>query len=373
MLERSLFRIGLSLLALSTSSLPCVVRAQSAETQASSRAVIVMIGEVGESDELADVLAELMEKSFDPHFVREESFHPEVFLAENERDARVWVFITLHDPEHVRLYFRGPHGERFLLRELELRRGLDEVGRESIAQVVETSVGALITTGVGISREEAKAALAKENAANAPRPAVRPKPELVKPAREPEPAPEGEHSRVALELALRALGSYSGDEVKETFALGLEAGVEIGKPRGFVLRPRAVVERGFVHDLETSPIAAELSTWSFRLGVDAGLRSGAHMGFLGVSAGLDRVGISTEDSSDPAFSPTGESADIVPIVRVEARYELAAGILRFGIAPFADVALEESHYDLVFGNETRRLATAWLLRPGLAVSIGISP
>lgn len=353
--------------------MPCVAQTQSAVSQASSRAVIVMIGEVGESDELADVLAELMEKSFDPHFVREESFHPEVFLAENERDARVWVFITLHDPGHARLYFRGPHGERFLLRELELRRGLDEVGRESIAQVVETSVGALINTGVGISREEAKAALAREHGADAPRPVARPTPESAKPVLAPPPDPDAERSRVAFEAALRVVGSYGGSEVKEAFALGLEVGVEIGKPIGFVLRPRGVVERGTAHDLDTSPIAAELSTWSFRLGLDAGVRSGAHVGFLGVSAGLDRVGISTKESSDPTFSPTGDSADIVPIVRVEARYELAVSILRLGIAPFADVALEESHYDLVFENETRRLATAWIVRPGLAVSIGISP
>jgi hypothetical protein len=369
---KGLFKFALCALGSLPCALPHVAAAQTAETEGSSRAVIVMIGEVGESDELADVLAELMEKSFDPHFVREESFHPEVFLAENERDARVWVFVTLHDPKHARLYFRGPHGERFLLRELELKRGLDEVGRESIAQIVETSVGALLNTSVGISREEAKAALAKEHELQTP-PNVVPPPTTRPVDDEPRTA-ERDERRSSLELALRGVGRYGGPEVKHALAVGLEAGVELGRrDRGFVWRPRAVVERGFVHELTTTPIGAELDTWSFRLGVDAGFRSGPHLGFFGLAGGLDRVGISTKTSSDPTFTPTGKSSDIVPIVRLEARYELALSILRLGIAPFADVSLEESHYDLVFANETRRLATAWIVRPGLAVSIGISP
>ncbi|HVU00158.1 MAG TPA: hypothetical protein VHE30_00350, partial [Polyangiaceae bacterium] len=123
----------------------------------------MFVGAAADTEDLRAVLRELLERSgVHPEFESRDRFRSSALLATEPSDARVWVFLQLTGPRRAKLYFRGPLGERFLLRTLNLRRGMDEVGRELVGQVVETSTVALLRSEGGMSREEAKAGLSAE-------------------------------------------------------------------------------------------------------------------------------------------------------------------------------------------------------------------
>ena len=124
-----------------------------------ARALVVLVGEAAKSDKLTAVLSELLERErVALEFERKSRFRPSALLASSGGDSRVWVFIS-STKRVAKLYFRGPFGNRFLLRKLELQNGLDEVGRELIAQVVETSILTLLRSEAGLSREQMKAGI----------------------------------------------------------------------------------------------------------------------------------------------------------------------------------------------------------------------
>ena len=73
---------------------------------------------------------------------------------------RCWV--DLSDLGHATLYFADQRGERFLVRELPLSGRFDEVDQQSVAQVMELSISALIENDeIGFSRAQARELLAR--------------------------------------------------------------------------------------------------------------------------------------------------------------------------------------------------------------------
>jgi hypothetical protein len=81
---------------------------------------------------------------------------------------RCWI--DLADLRHATLYFADQRGERFLVRELPLSGRFDEVDQQSVAQVMELSVSALIENAeIGFSRAQAREILAR---AQPPEPVV---------------------------------------------------------------------------------------------------------------------------------------------------------------------------------------------------------
>jgi hypothetical protein len=90
-----------------------------------------------------------------------ESFAPQQILTILPAERiKILCFIDFTHSSEIRLYFAAPRQDRFLLRELELKNPVGIIELESLAQIVELSVGALLTdVEAGISRSEAKAAL----------------------------------------------------------------------------------------------------------------------------------------------------------------------------------------------------------------------
>jgi hypothetical protein len=90
-----------------------------------------------------------------------ESFAPQQLLSILPAvRVKILCFVDFTHSSEIRLYFAAPHQDRFLLRELELNNPVGIIELESLAQIVELSVGALLTdVEAGISRSEAKAAL----------------------------------------------------------------------------------------------------------------------------------------------------------------------------------------------------------------------
>ena len=104
---------------------------------------------------------------------RIDRFNPlaELLRAEPPPPASVALrcWIDLSDLRRVTLYFASRGGERFLVRELALSGRLDEVDQQSLAQVVEISIAALLENqDTGLTRAEAREILARAQPATSP-------------------------------------------------------------------------------------------------------------------------------------------------------------------------------------------------------------
>lgn len=336
----------------------------SGDETAGSRAAIVLVGDMAAGDELVLLLRELLGRNgVECHVSEVPRFDPDALFAEDDSTAKVRVFVRLADPKRARLYFRGPSGERFLLRTIALPNGLDEVGRELVGQVVESSVVTLLRSSSGLSREEASAEVARETRALE-----------TPPPRETTPPPKPETPReraVAFSAALRYAASWFGPDLALAHGPGLELAVVTR--RGIRFRGRVTVEWFFDQTLETPELAADVATRPLRAGVDLGVPlTDAQVFSFGIGAGVDLSRVEPSAARAEGVTPGEPESSVVPVLRPELRYELSADSLVFGASAFADVSLVRTHYDLLDQGQPVRLAAPWTVRPGGALALGIA-
>ncbi|MBN2193753.1 MAG: hypothetical protein JW751_13130 [Polyangiaceae bacterium] len=142
--------------------------------------------------------------------------------------VRVWV--ELPAPNSALLLIAAPAAQRYVVRELPLQNALDEVGREQIAQVVQSSTLALLRGDQGLDRDSMQRALAAT--ANPSRPpttnpsegqsaraATRTAP-TNRTARRARTDPGGAASFGKVEAGLSYSLAWTGPELEERHALG---------------------------------------------------------------------------------------------------------------------------------------------------------
>lgn len=326
-------------------------------------AQIVLVGAARTNPELSLVLSELLQRDgVASELSWAEQFSPDALLAAPDGNGRVRVFITLPTPELARLYLRGPFGRRFLLRELSLRSGLDELGRESIAQVVAASTQALLHSSAGLDREAARAGLLHEQLPVAPPLVVQPDVPVVtkmKPA-----------VRVRYELAARVGCGWTGNTLRAQVPLGAELGLSQRLGQRVLLRQRLLFEQSLAQTLSVPSFRARVRTSSLRLGVDAGLVRGPRAFLLGVAAGADLIHVEPEAAHEAGWMLAKQHTDTLPMLRAELRFERQLSRLLLSVASYLDVALAKNHYDVREDDSVRRVAKPWPVTPGLALSMG---
>lgn len=343
-----------------------------------ARALVVLIGEAAKSDELTAVLSELLERErVALEFERKSRFRPSALLASSGGDPRVWVFIS-STKRVAKLYFRGPFGNRFLLRKLDLQKGLDEVGRELIAQVVETSISTLLRSEAGLSREQLKADLSHasepdENSAEATlgkpdEAATVPAPPSDRSAGE-SPA-KSAASPFELELGARGVAKWTGGDLGADHGAGAEAALAYNRSRGFLLRARLLFEYGFGQGITTPALSATVRTTALRAGVDFGPTFGKSALVIGLGFGVDLARITPETARDASLVLAESSSATTPVARLEARYELTSGIFRMAAGLFGDAPLVDTHYDVRGPGGLQPIAEPWPIRPGVLVVLG---
>ncbi|HEX6273532.1 MAG TPA: hypothetical protein VFZ53_10835 [Polyangiaceae bacterium] len=339
-----------------------------------------MIGEAAKSEELTAVLSELLERErVTLEFEQRARFRPSTLLAASEGDARVWVYIST-TPSVAKLYFRGPYGNRFLLRKLELNNGLDEVGRELIAQVVDTSILTLLRSEAGLSREEVKTDLAhpsEPDANSTEEPPALEKRATAQAVPSPAGAPSADEggaksapSTLELELGARGAAQWTGSDLGTHLGAGAETALSYNRSKGLFLRGRLLFEYGFGQAISTPALNATVQTTALRAGVDLGTAFGVSAFAFGLGFGADLARIAPESALDASLVLAEESTATIPIVRLEARYELTAGNFRMAAGLFADASLVDTHYDVRGEGGQERIAEPWSIRPGVLVVVG---
>ncbi|HEX6765177.1 MAG TPA: hypothetical protein VF103_06855, partial [Polyangiaceae bacterium] len=331
-------------------------------------------GAVRERAELVALLTELLGQD-DVHcdFSDAERFDPNALFAREGSDAEVRVFLRPVGDRQARLYFGGSGGERFLLRSVDLPSGLDEVGRELVGQVIETSVMTLLHSSSGLSREQASAAVASEN----PVAEVSPPPSRAPVGKSPSRAPANEseakpHEPLALELALalRYAAEWTGSDFGLAHGPGLE--LAIGSRSGLRLRGRVSGEWFFEQSLDAKELTVGTQTSALRAGFEAGTSvADRQLVSLGVGGGVDIVRVAPGDPLVAGVEPAAPETAIRFVFRPELRYELDLTPVVLAFAVFADLSLARTHYDLAESGSPTELGAPWPVKPGAALMLGM--
>ena len=279
---------------------------------------------------------------------------------------RCWI--DLSDLRRVRLYFASRGGERFLVRELALSGRLDEVDQQSLAQVLEISIAALIENqDSGLTRAEAREVLARSQPEPEP-------PPLVQPA-------------LARRWRLAAAASYGIAAVAASMPMGQGPGVTLS-----LLARRAAVtpapdaafaaRAGFwiaghyrIPVTARAPeIGVRLETLAARAGVAGGwgrvsARLGAGLDWVHVTPLAGSTGAATQLAA-PHWSATwvlsGAVAARLPIDRVAAALSGVALSLVLSI----ETLPVPTEYAVADGSGARVPFALRRTRPGLALELG---
>lgn len=274
-----------------------------------------------------------------------------------EQGALVDAWITLRGARAARLYFVSADPEtgraKYLLRDLELQNGLDEVAAEALSQAVHWSAVALLEGQLVTSREQVEASL---QVAPATTPA--PVPRKVDPA---PPSRGVERPRLHYDGSLGYALALAGDE-----------GVAHG--------PRLAA----FADFETWLAQARLQAWlphshqlsSARLELDGGSVSmfgGVRLwqrGWLSLTAfgGASLEWIRFTASGAPPFTPEPSAAELRPSLSIGARFAWGTGP-RVVLVPELSLSLRRSRYEVAHGAAREIAGRSPLLTPMLALEL----
>jgi hypothetical protein len=359
---------------------------------ASPAADVRLVGEAAGNAPLATLLRELLDRhDISARVTSQAQFDPEELLASEGPARAIVAFVDLEGGRQVRLYVRDPAGDRFLLRELTLAHGLDEVGREAIAQVVESSVDVLLRTpSAALSRGQARTAIAQsklgERAVTVPAQPVGPPPSPPKKSAPSSPAmasqpPSADRAGVSHRPAwlARFEAHYAGAWWGPSFGAGHGPGIALGAARviagslgdrrAWTLGATAIVERPFTQTLATPPLDASIDTLETRLLVDVAWLLGVHTLSLGAGAGADFVEATPTRAHDASVTLANGSAHTIADVRFALGYSVGGASWQIGAEAFVDAAVTRDHYELASSSESVVLASPWMVRPGAALTL----
>jgi hypothetical protein len=292
-------------------------------------------------------------------------FDPEEFRVSIERVAEVdanrvltpehkdvfYAWVTLENGRLARLYFVtiGREGPIYLLRDLHLENGADELGAERIAQVVYSSIQALTTSRGQTRREDIEQSLSIKRSPPA--------------LRRPEPAPaaievgrgaSGPHWGIGYGASYRGFeGLWHGPRASANLDLYGKFGARIGAAGAFPTK----------HDFGEATIGfygASFYVAPYYRHTIAGRSE------LEWSAGLGIDVVHFAPSSSASNVIIGSSGtDARPSIAGEARLLLASGhaavILR------GAVDLSRTHYDVIRDGQRQIVGRPWPVVPGLGV------
>ena len=296
---------------------------------------------------------------------RVESVDPQAILASHGGLACATIWIDLRRPDEARVYLMSSGGERFVMRRVPLPGGLDELRRESIGQIVESSAAALVAgEPIGVSREEAALAVTPP-----------PSPARTPPERRPTP-----RATPGLPSAYRVEVGYGAA------AIGPGPAIDHGPMLGFMLHwggqgPRAALAMEAQYDVPLQATTGRgvdllLEAASLRLEAGPELPVGPRA-WVGVraGAGLDVLRVQAEHASAPGLEL---ESTIPPLVIGVARATLiVVGQLspqvEITAAVFVDAPLDRVHFDVGEPGAASPDLTLWPVRPGVCLTLRFGP
>ncbi len=285
-----------------------------------------------------------------------------VLAPSSEPGVRVWI--VLRTPTAARVFFavqeRALDSRRYLVNDVELDGGLDELGMEQLAQVVYLSAMGLWAGNLESSQKEVEERLRSIDVEQHP-PPPRPKP---RPAAKLEPPPPRASIRAGFEYWAR----YQGDE-----GLANGPGATFGifaSPSPHELGARLHAGLLLPRRLDATGVEIELRGASFALAMAVDVKAARNF-WLSMEAGpgLDVVSYDTVSLEDSKLQPHSGDVDLRPLAFASFGLRAKLGSVNLGAAALLAVQLVRTHYDVTQDAQQSEILVPWLVQPG--VSLGI--
>jgi hypothetical protein len=280
-----------------------------------------------------------------------------ILASDGARDTlNVWVIQV--SPSLARLYFVDAFERRYYLRNVPLHAGLDEVGRENLAQIIVTSTVAFAQQRVSTNLKDIEQALA------APRSETRPASILHQPAsptttRGPEPA----------RWTLRGGGFY-GVTFEQADELRHGPGILIGVVRTSMqkrLTLNAKAQYCWPQTINRSDVALSANTFAIRstLGLDRYLSENGSFG-IEWGVGIDDVHVKARQSPQNTVVPHSVTL-LRPATSLGVRAALIQNDVQWALLAGATLYLARTHYDVMIGGEAKVEYRPYIIQPQLAL------
>jgi hypothetical protein len=315
-----------------------------------------------------------------PAWVRVSRFDPLDVVREHRprqhRLVRCWV--DMSSPSRSLLFFATGSGERFLIRDVAVSPGFDEMDQQALMEVLERSVTALLDDEqAGLDRAQAQALLESRRRRETPAPV----PDVTVRTSTATP-PHTFHVNVATFYAGQtlSLARPGGNTVALVHGPGLSlSGSRDGTRRRWAIWAAAQLQ--FPHREVANDVGVDFQTTATRagLGLEQTIGDGAAEGrfrisylMVRVGAGLDLVRLAPRAGAvvDPSAVLTDArwSNSLVLTTAVGAGLQVGARV-HLTVSLFADVLPTMVHYDVRTEGQVTPVFSAARVRPGVALEL----
>jgi hypothetical protein len=345
------------------------------------RVTIKLVGDAGEAAALEErVLSWFRQQGTITESSRQSTLDPQAVFSPQEPGVQIWIVLQL--PASVRLLFAVQDEEqnapRYLVRDVALDGGLDEIGLEQVAQVVNLSTMALWAGNLGGSRQEVETELGVQSP---PTTTTTPTPTTTTTTTTPlehtptEPFDAGtsrEKSRpdergplaVGFEYAARWAGPEGVLQ-----GPGATLGVLFLRP-SFELGARLHAQLFLPREVEHSGVTLRLRGATFGLGGSLAQPMSERVSVTSeLGAGLDLIEYGVISVSDPSLEASGNSFEVRPLAYASLGVRGDLGPVRLGGAALLAVQMLRTHYDISEGDERSELFAPWMVQPGLVADV----
>ncbi len=355
--RRGIPALGWLLFAASCVSLPCLA-------QPTTDAVdVVLVGSVGDVPAISNRVTSWFDSSqFAVTVRRVQRLDPASVLSPKpERGVSAWV--VLRDPKHARFYFASASGAdqqpTYLVRDLDLERGLGEVGAEHLAQVLYLSTVALLDGQATTGKDEVNRVLREERDVTEQAVSTAPPPTPIQTA----PPAKRDQPSVEAELSVGYGASWRGDEGL-WHGPWLGVGVRIVDTWGVQLVGQgALPSSSEVKDLELRFYGASLGLLgSYRYRPASGIAVEGHAG-----PGVEIVHYEPIRSLEPGVNAEQGETEARPSLLVGMNGVFRESAPRLIVTAQCMVSLTHTRYYVVAADSRREVGRSELLVPSLGV------
>lgn len=322
-----------------------------------ARLSVALVGGVDSAELRALIIEWLQPIGLEVQIVRRNSLAVDEVLATDDDRRRVRVWLGPVNARRVRLYFADPRAERFLVREVPLEHGLDEVGREQLVQVLLSAAQAFVERRESTSRAAVKQSL--------PPPSVSKPPAQVRTASARATVPSSRFywsAGARYALTLRGAGVFAQGP-GATF----ESALELPTTRIGAL---AMVRYELPHEAESTNLRVTVSALALRFRfLLAFVRAKEREFTLELGGGIDRVLVDPRERDGSVIHPRNSSTHFEPSIGGAVAHFWYLGGARLGAGIDADLSLYQTYYDVLLNDQRRREIRPWQLRPGAFVGV----
>jgi hypothetical protein len=318
---------------------------------------ITLVGRASLAKELDDLLLEW----FDTEQVRvdirrQPSLDRSDVMAKTADAQTLRIWMTLVGTS-ARLYYADPAGERFLVRNIPLRNGLDELGREHVVQVLVTSAEDFVSRRISSTAQEVEASLPPPPPA-VPRPVAPPPPP---PVARPAPSP-GCGLRIGPLYAVTMRGAEGVGH-----GPGAVFGIACASPRvWWALSMSARYEWPVV--AEGADVSLKIRSLCARWTLAVETPDPRPLGVgVEIGGGVDHAAFDASALPGAAVAPRASGADFRPIALLAARGSLWQGRARLTLSAGIALPLLKTHYDIAAGSDRSTQVTPWRAEPTFAL------